>query len=147
MKTNPKNPGSEKNLRRFGKELTGEKAKEKNRKGGKVKSLVKKEAAKAREYKKNLKKGRLTNTQYDWIIKRIEDSKAFATSLIEYVDEIREEADDVKTKAQVAGLYNQAMRNIHGDTIKVENRSVNLNVDVTADEVREHLDKLFGERE
>jgi hypothetical protein len=125
MKVNPNNPGAEKNLRRFGKELDPV---EMGRKGGRVKSEAKSNEAKLRSWKAKLKRQALTDKDMAWLLERVENSKASAIDMMSYLEKLEIECDDcdIKTKSIIMSLKKEVFKAIHGSKINIQGVHVHM---------------------
>lgn len=149
MRPNPKNPGVEKNLKRFGKEIVGDELIAATSKGGQVRSPQKKEAAKLREWKNKLKRNDLSDDDMSWLLKRVEDSRAMAADMVSYLDklEVRGEVYDVKTQAIICSLKKEIFKAIHGSKISFQGTMVHIDAEKLQqqnEEIDSHIIDIMG---
>jgi len=139
MRVNPKNPGAEKNLRRFGKEVDPVEA---GRKGGSTKSLAKTKAMRLKGWKEKFKNGNLKEKDYNWALAQANDDKVMALNMLEFLDRSKEKFttnnDVIKFSYAMANIF----KAIHGERVKMQSINVNVNAgDVLAEDI---LEKAFG---
>ena len=113
-----------------------------SRRGGKSRSIRKSESAKWRHLKLRIKNGKMKVSDPAWLIERIENSKAMAADILNYLDEVKE---DVHKSQRVAlsNTYKDMLKTVHGEKIKVESTNTNLNINT---DLTDYLDKLYDKR-
>lgn len=140
MKVNPKNPGSEKNLQRFGHELD---AVEEGRKGGKAKTTAKKTAAIIRGLRYTSDPTAYINKK---IIPLLQDPDLFAQYIITHLVDLTEMAERYNhpnLKAQIVKLQNETFKTIHGQRHDIKSTSINVNI--AAEDIIERIKKYKEE--
>lgn len=143
MRPNPNNPGVERNLRPFKK---GDKRTiEAGRKGGRTRSLAKSQAARLKGWKQKLQNGNLKQKDIDWIMEISASDKSFAIGMLEWMERNKQLfRDDPKDVALYANTMNNIFKSVHGEKLKVQSLSVNVNVG--DDYAKDILDKVFGKK-
>ena len=133
---------AKKDLKPFNKIPKGEHI-QASRRGGKSKSVAKSEGAKWRQIKERLRKAALKDTDSEWMIKQIEDRNAMSAEILLFINDIKKGIEP-NQKVALANAQINAARFIHGEKSKIEVNSVNIDIETTVDEVREHLKKVLG---
>lgn len=127
---------------------TTERAKMLGRKGGLSRSPKKSESAKVRWWKERLRNNILTSDDMNWMMQQVTDPNAMSIKLLNDIDQISrmpEVAQDAELKMKVVNLYNQAMRTMHGDKIKLQSMNININIEAQKQaeaEIEEYLSKI-----
>jgi hypothetical protein len=116
------------------------------RRGGKSKSVAKSEGAKWRHIKERIKKAALKEADGEWLMKQIEDRNAMSAEILLFINDIKKGVHP-NQKVALANAQINAARFIHGEKSKVEVSSVNVNIETTVEEVKEHLKKILGGNE
>ena len=110
----------------------GKHAAETGRKGGLVQSMRKKYAAKIRE----MQKEGMSEKQIDWFMQRIIDPEANMIQLEKVLDASKDTID----KDKYVSLSNQLHKTRFGE--KRLNTNINVNVEVTPEQIAEHISKF-----
>jgi hypothetical protein len=99
-----------------------------SKKGGESTSIAKSDAQKWAHIKKRIADGRLRTTDPEWLIEKIENSKAMAADILTYMEEIKASVHPMQRIA-LLNAQKDMMKVIHGEMIKTENTNINVNVD------------------
>ncbi len=152
MRVNPKVPGAEKNLRRFGKEIVGDELKAMQRAGGSVRSPQKKQAQRLKGWKEKLGRQSLTDKDMAWILEQVENSKSMAVSMASYLSKMERDGkdEDLKTKGMILSLKKEIYKAIHGTNVKVDARVVHMTKEdliQQKEEIKAHIIDIMGEEQ
>jgi len=117
------------------------KAREAGRKGGKVRSQARKNAAKLRSLREMAAEGLDISKHEDWIVSLILDpdrmSSDILNKLLTFMDEVKGKGND-ELYQKLLNTYNQAYSNIHKQNVNLT--QVNINKDT---EINEEIDEFI----
>lgn len=99
------------------------------RKGGQVRSQVKKDAAKFRELEKRMKAKGVTDADAKWLLDRLNSRELSVADTILYLEQIKNDVHPAQRIA-LANAFLQATKLLHGEKIKTENVNVNVNTSI-----------------
>lgn len=99
-------------------------------KGGSRSTEAKKRAGKLNWIKRQIKLGRLKDTDEEWLLERVENPELMSMDLLNFCDEIRHTPNLApQTKIKLGALYSSAFKTMHGEHHKVDmNVQGNLNI-------------------
>lgn len=105
---------------------SSEEIREMGRKGGSVSSPAKKLAAKIRELKR-----KPPEEQVNRYVELLEDPNMSALDMMMLADEIEKECETTEQKIKLLNVKNSIHKAHHGEKIKTESRSINLQGDIS----------------
>jgi len=115
--------------------------------GGRTISKSKSDGAKWRQIRERIKKEGLTDKDAAWLMERIENRDAMSSDILIHLEKIKNEPDlDIGQRLSLNNAMLGVAKFVHGEKSKVEVSSVNLNIDVTREEVEAHIKKIFGDK-
>lgn len=116
--------------------------------GGRTVTQAKSDGQKWRQIRERIKKEGLKDADAKWLMERIENRDAMSSDILIHLEKLKNEPDlDVAQRLSLNNAMVSVARFVHGEKSKVEVSSVNLNIDVTREEVEEHLKKILGRKE
>jgi len=118
------------------------------RKGGLRTGKRKSEGARWRHIRERIRKEGFKDDDIKWLIERIENRDSMSSDILIFLEKIKNNPElDVAQRLSLSNIMVSVGKFIHGEKSKVEVSSVNLNIDVTREEIEEHIKKILRRNE
>jgi len=115
-------------------------------KGGKTVTQKQRRSQKLRRIRERMEGGQLHDADERWLYARATDKEAAHLDILNWLDKMRKEASDEKIEASLLNTYNQILKTIHGERIRIDSKTVNLNMELSmTPEFEQELKDHFGE--